>query len=199
MKVKDDDLNESVERLERRVCFLERLVMGSRYRVPPESNLVDPLLEVISKLRTLTGGREKFDILSVKLQELGPYIEKMDQFNEDCDPDLVRWELILSQEDNLRKKSALLDIILEHRRIVDSEVLKDLDPFKAKLEKLHTIAVKQEQQANQLSKETLNLIENYNQLLTKIKSRLVAWDKKLLLIEAHKDERKVGEIIPDFD
>jgi len=198
-KIKEEDLDDSLVRLERRLCFLERLVMGSRYRTLSQPNLVDPLLEAISKMRSLTEDRERFAILSEMLQEYGPFLQNMDQFDGNCDPDLVKWELIMCQEDELRRKAAMAESIVEHQKVIDSQVLRDLDPFKENLAKLHTVAIKQEQEANRLSRETQNLIENYNQLLTKIKGRLVAWDKKLLAFEARKNERKPGDIIPDFD
>lgn len=193
-------MDENIDRLEKRMCLIERLVLGSRMRVKSDNNLVDPLLDVIAKLRIITSGREKVDTLADKLNELGPFIDKIDQFSCNHDPDRVRWEIILAQADKIRKRAALVDSIVEKKKVIDSVVLNDLEPFKVKLDKLQTVAIRQDKESSEISEETTDLINEYNKLLVRIKGRLVAWDRKLSTFEGEKKPNQVSQkTIPDFD
>lgn len=192
-------MDENIARLERRMCLLERLVLGPRMRIKSEGNLVDPLLDVIARLKTLLSGKERLNLLAERLNELGPFIDKIDQFSCNHDPDLVRWEIVLAQADKVRKRAALIDTIVEKRKVIDSVVLRDLDPFKVKLEKLKNVAIRQDQEATNLSEETKQLICEYNRLLQRIKGRLVAWDRKLSTIEGSRRSGNIERAIPEFD
>ncbi|XP_053208461.1 uncharacterized protein LOC128392458 [Panonychus citri] len=174
---------EALIRLEQRVALIERLVNGSKPNYEDDNSLVDPLLEVITKLRAITAGREDY----FKLYDTyGDFIYKLDQLEGNIEPDSVKWENILAQEDKLREKSSMLEAVVSKRAIIDSTAFKNIEPLKPRMEKLKDLVIKQSEEVDKVSQETQDLIRNYNQLITRIRNKMIGWDKSLSVMELAK-------------
>ncbi|XP_015785476.1 uncharacterized protein LOC107362852 [Tetranychus urticae] len=190
---------EALLRLEERVAMIEGLVMGSKANCDDENSLVDPLLEIITKLRSLTASRDNYNQLAKQYEEYGDFIDKLDQFEGNVEPDAVKWEHILAQEDKLRDKATLIESIVSKKDVVDSNALKDIDPLLPKLEKIRELLIRQDEQASKLSEETQDLIRNYHQLMFRLKNKMITWEKMLAAIEISEKSSKKEPSMIDFD
>ena len=191
---------EALIRLEERVAMIERLVMGSKANCDDENSLVDPLLDIITKLRSLTAGRDNYNQLAKQYEEYGEFIDKLDQFEGNVEPDAVKWEHILAQEDKLREKATLIESIVSKKDVVDSNALKDIDPLTPKVEKLRDLIIRQDEEATKVSQETQDLIRNYHQLMFRLRNKMITWEKRLSAIESSKkSSKKEPSTMIDFD
>lgn len=178
---------EEFKEIEKKLNLLESRVIGKRY---DQSNLIEALAKIITKLRSITTGKEKYQLLVKKLEELIPYIDSLDIIDDNCEPDLVKMELIFAQENNIKEEIELINQIIQNQKIIDSSHFDNINQLKPRYNECKSMALKQNEKMNDLNQEFFQLLKIYNQVIKAVKEQIIAWDKFLSQLEEKKIQIK---------
>lgn len=184
----DAGLSEEFKEIEKKVNLLEARVFGKR--CDHQINLIDSLEKIIGKLCAIATGKEKYQQLVKKLEELSPFIDNLDLVDDNCEPDLVKMELILSQENHIKEKSDMINQIMANQKLVDSFHFDDTNKLRSKYNDCKLITIKQNERFSKMNQEFFELLNNYNQAMKAIKDNLVTWDKILSRLEDERAQKK---------
>lgn len=184
--------------LDFRVQALERRIVGDANvkQLNLSTNLIDQLLQIESKLKVITTGKERFKNCNQKLSEYEKLLNP-DYFDTVAASDAVKFEELVNREDEIRREAAQLERIKLLEKNIDSPQLRNFNTLNPKLNQIQEIALKQCSRMEKLNQETARLLQEYNQWLSSVKKQLVVWDEKITELEKQKKEKKTTNL--EFD
>ena len=176
---------EAISALERRLDSLEKAIFGNSHnnnRNECESSAVDQLLQ----LARIQGNAvdQKGDRIAPLLRrcpEIDAYLDP--RFAEDQMATSVKTDLILAQEEKIKKTAEMLTKISQAEKVLNGKAFNDVSDFEAKLNCVTMNAVEQERKFAGLERETVELIAEYNEIMDTISQSFLACDKKLTQLE----------------
>ena len=103
-------------------------------------------------------------------------------------PTELKVEIILAQEEKIRKSAELLNAIQKKSTVLNSDaILTYTQPDCEKnLVKLSTIQLEQEAKCDRLNESTLELVERYNDIISTIAETFMRYDEMLKALEEAK-------------
>merc|ERR1712141_354923 len=108
-------------------------------------------------------------------------------------PAELKVEMILAQEEKIRKSAELLKDIQEKSAVLNADaILTYTQPeCERNLIKLSTIQLEQEVKCNRLNESTLELVEKYNDVISTIAETFVRYDEMLRALEESKSSTSI--------
>merc|ERR1712203_568824 len=153
--------------------------------------VVPRLTDIAKDVGNAVGTRERAAPLFRRLKELESYMDP--SFGESKGlPAELKVEMILAQEEN-RKSAELLKDIQEKSAVLNADaILTYTQPeCERNLIKLSTIQLEQEVKCNRLNESTLELVENYNDVISTIAETFVRYDEMLRALEDSKSSTSI--------
>ena len=145
-------------------------------------DLVPKLTSIAQEFGDAIGRRERITPLFRRLNELEKYLEPAAATETGLTLE-ARAELILNEEDKLRQTNAMLDKVKESKNVLDSETLKNVPSMEGKLLELTKVHLDQSDRCEEWSDGTLELIEQYNDVIEAVTKTFIEYDKVLTAAE----------------
>ncbi|XP_054718325.1 dynactin subunit 3-like [Uloborus diversus] len=180
--------NISEASIEDRLSTLERSVYGNS-SPDFENKYVDSLMNIHNRLQSAVTGREKITSLFSKLDDLEKYLNPMFRENMSLS-DPAKLNLVLLEEDRIRKAVDSLQTVKDLVQYLDSEHVKAVPSLCPKLYAVSEVQVKLQEDVGQLSQETSDLIAKYDQLMLTFSKQFILWDSILTDIEKERMKAK---------
>lgn len=189
----------NLDSIESRLANIERRVYGKSnpsYREKEDAasevggGIVPRLTDIAKEVGNAVGTRERVAPLFRRLKELETYMDP--SFGESKGlPTELKVEMILAQEEKIRKSAALLKDIQEKSAVLNADaILTYTQPeCERNLVKLSTIQLEQEVACNGLNESTLELVEKYNDVISTIAETFVRYDEMLRALEDAKSTK----------
>ena len=171
------------EAAEQRLTELERRMFGQDKKQNEMCGVVVPkVASMAQEVGDAIGKHERIVPLFRRLNELEKYLEPSAATETGLSLE-ARAELVLNEEDRLRKINATLEIIKEKKSVLDSETLKHVPSLEGKLLELTKIHLDQSQRCDEWSEEALGHVEQYNEVIDAITKTFIEYDKVLSAAE----------------
>jgi len=192
----------NLDSIESRLANIERRVYGKSnpsYREKEDAasevggGIVPRLTDIAKEVGNAVGTRERIAPLFRRLKELETYMDP--SFGESKGlPAELKVEMILAQEEKIRKSALLLKDIQEKSAVLNADaILTYTQPeCERNLVKLSTIQLEQEVSCNRLNESTLELVEKYNDVISTIAETFVRYDEMLKALEDAKATKTSG-------
>lgn len=186
----------SLDSVESRLACIERRVYGKSnpsYKEKEDASsevaggVVPRLTDIAKEVGNAISTRERVVPLFRRLKELESYMDP--SFGESKGlPAELKVEMILAQEEKIRKSAELLKDIQEKSAVLNADaILTYTQPeCEQNLIKLSTIQLDQEVKCNRLNDSTLELVEKYNDVISTIAETFVRYDEMLRALEESK-------------
>ena len=186
-----------LEVIESRIKSIEDKLFGqNKPNQIPAQNLIDQMLQIDSKLKELTAGKERFNNCHQKLNENNKCFEP-DYIESLMSSATSKLEEVLAREDDIKKQTQQFEKIKLLEKNIDSPQIRECDSLRPNLEKIQMIALDQNQQAQQFDEKIQHLINEYNRWIVDVKSQLANWDEILKKVEREKRDKRKGKF--EFD
>ena len=197
MEKNNESYELALEVIESRIKSIEDKLFGqNKPNQIPAQHLIDQMLQIDSKLRELTAGKERFNNCHQKLNENKKWFEP-DYIESSMSSATSKLEEVLAREDDINKQTQQFDKIKLLEKNIDSPQIRECDSLRPHLEKIQIIALDQNQQAQQFDQKIQHLINEYNRWIVNVKSQLANWDEILKKAEREKRDKRKGKF--EFD
>merc|ERR1711997_623676 len=192
----------SLDSVESRLASIERRVYGKSnpsYKEKEDASsevaggVVPRLTDIAKEVGNAISTRERVVPLFRRVKELESYMDP--SFGESKGlPAELKVEMILAQEEKIRKSAELLKDIQEKSAVLNADaILTYTQPeCERNLIKLSTIQLEQEVKCNRLNESTLELVEKYNDVISTIAETFVRCDEMLTALEDAKANKSSG-------
>merc|ERR1712038_1209662 len=190
-----------IDTIESRLSNIERRVYGKsnpsfKEKEDASSELaggvVPRLTDIAKEVGNAISTRERVVPLFRRLKELESYMDP--SFGESKGlPAELKVEMILAQEEKIRKSAELLKDIQEKSAVLNADaILTYTQPeCERNLINLSTIQLEQEVKCNRLNESTLELVEKYNDVISTIAETFVRYDEMLRALEDSKSSTSI--------
>ncbi|KAL8577282.1 hypothetical protein ACOMHN_062791 [Nucella lapillus] len=185
-----------LEVLEKRMTALESIVFGNADKdalypkdKPPRVQCIESLLVLQNKVMAAVTGKKKLMQIHQNLPALRKYMDPAytDELGLSDD---AKAEVILAEEDYLRRVAAQLQSIKEQDEMISSEHVKSVPKLSGKLQELSQIHIQQQDETAQVTEETARLIDSYNSVITTLSKMFVQWDAEVTKLEIQSQPKK---------
>lgn len=129
----------NLDLLDERLRALEEKIVGRSNEVRLQQNVIKSLTLVNGRLATTLANREKVQSVNSQIECYAKYINDpslIDRFAEDG---LVKAEIVLDNEQRIRKQYAMLEKIALKEKLIESKFINDFDTFLPKLQKIRYV------------------------------------------------------------
>ena len=185
-------MSSALDLLELRLRYIEDSVVGSsRVSTTPSNHnsICEQLIQIESKLKELTAGKERFNNCFQKCQQLGKYLDN-EYIDRIMSSDSAKFEQIVNFEEQIKSEAKTLERVEELSKNIDSSHLRSFDRLLPQINKIRKISLEQSQEALKIEEKSRQLILVYNQWLENIKTQLTDWDQKLTQLENQQKTKK---------
>jgi tetrahydromethanopterin S-methyltransferase subunit G len=153
----------------------------------------EPLSRSIAELSTDVGnslaGHDRITPIIKRLDELEMYLDPV--FAETrSQTDRVKQSIVLSQQMEIQNNLDTLHKIKGMSEDISGDKLADVDATTTKLEQLNKIQIHQRKQSDSINRQTLELIERYNTIITSLNQAFVQAEAEVVAAE-EKQKRPV--------
>ncbi|XP_072051208.1 dynactin subunit 3-like [Amphiura filiformis] len=181
--------SESLSVLESRVKLLEDRILGEDSVQQQTPQVIETLSKVRQSLDGSTTGKERIHMVWKRLQELNDCLnpEIADKFALTQE---AKTEIILAEEQQLKRQAALLEQVKSMKDFIDSEHIKAAPSFADKIHPLATVQLDQKDQTDQHSQEVRELLQAYNDIVTQLSKQFIQWDEIMTRYEVAAQVRK---------
>jgi len=178
------------------VAALTRRIHNLEHRIWGESKVrrcTEPLSRSIAELSTDVGnslaGHDRITPIIKRLDELEMYLDPV--FGEtSSQTDRVKQSIVLSQEMEIQNNLDTLEKIKGMTDDISGDKLANIDATTTKLEQLHKIQLQERKQSDNINKQTLELIERYNTIITSLNQAFLQAEAEVVAAE-EKQKRPV--------
>lgn len=195
----DVENGSAMESIESRLANIEHRVYGKSNPSFSEKEdaasevaggIVPRLTDIAKEVGNAVGTRERVAPLFRRLKELETYMDPAFGENKGL-PAELKVEMILAQEEKIRKSAELMKDIQEKSAVLNADaILTYTQPeCERNLVKLSTIQLEQEVVCNRLNESTLELVERYNDVISTIAETFVRYDEMLKALEEAKSAK----------
>jgi len=150
--------------LARRIENLEQRTWGNNPRLGLNP-VTSRLAEYSTDLGNSLVGHDRITPLLKRIDELEAYLDPM--FGEGTgQSDRVKQSIVLSQEDKIREDYSNLQKVKTLSSELEGGKLKDIGTVEKRLEELNRLQLTEREQSDNLNKQTLELVEKYNNIIS---------------------------------
>ena len=183
--MKETGQDQRFDTLESRIQDLEQKLYGSGRK--DGEPVIPKLTEMSNEVGNALSSRERIAPLMRRLKELESYLDP--SFSESKGiPAELKADLILTRQQQILEANKLKSSIPQKAKVLDKNLVQDL-PEKA-LISLSKVHIDQEERAEKLGHETLNLIAQYNDIMATISETFVRYDE---VISAAEEVKKASQ------
>ncbi|KFQ06176.1 Dynactin subunit 3, partial [Haliaeetus albicilla] len=129
-----------------------------------------------------------FTLVEDVIKYLDPqYIDRM------AVPDAMKLQFILSEEQFIPSRAALLEQVKNIQPILDGASIQAIPDHAAKLQRLSQIHIQQQEQRHDLTNTIKALLKDYNKTILLLSKHFVQWNEILTRLEMAKEVKPVAE------
>ncbi|XP_074876687.1 dynactin subunit 3 [Buteo buteo] len=180
-----------LEGLQWRLEELERRVFGGDRAWGPRK-VADELVKVQVTLSNIAGKRERIKILFKKIEDVIKYLDPQ-YIDRMAVPDAMKLQFILSEEQFIPSRAALLEQVKNIQPILDGASIQAIPDHAAKLQRLSQIHIQQQEQRHDLTNTIKALLKDYNKTILLLSKHFVQWNEILTRLEMAKEVKPVAE------
>ncbi|XP_002741729.1 dynactin subunit 3-like [Saccoglossus kowalevskii] len=183
------------QKLEQRIKILENRICGHEqrgFKTKDNKKCIDALSSFLQSMNTATAGRDNINSAWKRLQEIDQYLDPALSDTITMDDDL-KTEIILAEEEHLKKQGELLEQVTKMKDILDSEHLKVTPNMSEKMQSLSHINMDQKEELESLNGDAKQLLEAYNHIITLLSKQFVQWDETVTQYEIASQKKPVDE------
>lgn len=180
-----------INSFEWRLKKLENAIVGQQSEIDLSNNraksVFDHLVEVAKLYKSFmsTDGKNYS-----RFQELMKNKNLWEELDSDIS-DRAKAEIVLAYEDDLIKYFDSLKSVSDRAdRVLNTDVWPDVNCVKGRIEKLETIIKEQHLQSVAIDKQTEELINIYNDIISSFKANTVRWNEKLEAYENNPEPKE---------
>ena len=144
--------------------------------------MIPKLASMAQEVGDALGRRERILPLFRRLHELEKHLEPSSAVESGLTLE-ARAELILAEEDKLRRTNQLLDRVNDGKAVLDSEHLKNVPSLEGKLLELTKVHLDQNEKCDQFNDEVYQLMDQYNEVIDALTKTFIEYDKVLSAAE----------------
>ncbi|XP_074651395.1 dynactin subunit 3-like isoform X2 [Tubulanus polymorphus] len=179
-----------LETVEDRVAKLEQFIFGDNDKDAMYPRCIDTLGAINTKLVSGVTGKEKFAKILNRLPEVERYMDH--GFTDRLTlSDPAKLDILLAEEDWIKKQAADLERLQELQKILDSEHLKVIPSLNEKFQELTKRHIEQQDRVAEFSEETKDLLNQYQSVVNLISKEFVMWDQMVTESERKALPKKV--------
>ncbi|CAH1796684.1 unnamed protein product [Owenia fusiformis] len=181
--------DQNLEILESRLKSLENSVYGDSNKDLSYPKVIDSLSNIDKQLNTAVASRDKIK----KLLDQTPLMEKYldpTYASESGLSQTAKVDIILSEEDQIRKLAADFEKIKNATQSLDSEHLKGIPKVASRLQQLAQVNIDQKEQVGQLTEDVRNLLVEYNNTISLLSKQFIQWDEIVTQLEIDAQPKK---------
>nr|ACO10704.1 Dynactin subunit 3 [Caligus rogercresseyi] len=172
----------STEVLSKRIQSLERVVLGSDES--SKGSIHPPAVPFLNDFaRDLGNAVDKRDRVRGVLRDVSSLNTYLDpSFGEEKGLPLnAKADILLSQSESIHKTNDLLERLHKSKGVLDrsQELERAVKEFEPKFNKLAQLQVDQENEAQEISKESLELMQKYNEIIEIVSKSFIQYDNIL--------------------
>jgi len=180
----------NLDQLDERLRSLEERIVSSSNEVKLQQDVIKSLTAINNRLVATTSNKEKVNSVNSQIETYEKYINNPSLIDKFADDSLVKAEIVLDNEQRIRKQYAMLEKIALKEKIIESKFINDFDTFLPRIQKIRETALKQQEHSRRIQEETKRLLTIYNQLMVVVNEQLANWESKVLSIEQKKHEEE---------
>nr|ADD37887.1 Dynactin subunit 3 [Lepeophtheirus salmonis] len=180
----------ATEVLRKRITTLEKAVLGTEGDIlssDPSPPIVPYLTEFAQSLGNAVEKRERIRSILRDVSSIDTFLDP--NFGEERGiPLSAKGDIILAQKDVILKTNSLLERVDKSKGVLDQsqELEKAVRHFEPKFQKLAKIQVDQVKKEEELSHESLELIQKYNEIIEIVSKSFIDYDNLLSKAEEKK-------------
>ena len=130
------DHRSNLDLLDERLRVLEEKIIGRSNEVKLQQNVIHSLATINSRLASTLGNKEKIGSVNGQIESYQKYINDPSLIDRFADDGLVKAEIVLDNEQRIRKQYAMLEKIALKEKLIESKFINDFDTFLPKLQKI---------------------------------------------------------------
>ncbi|KAK3727182.1 hypothetical protein QZH41_015202 [Actinostola sp. cb2023] len=185
-----DEKGEVLSIVEKRIEELERRVLSNDEDLKTFQNesCLDTLGRVQNELQRLATKYYRISETWKKMKELENFLsaEFMDKVALSDDS---KADIIIAGENQLKSCCEKLHEIEDMKKIINTDPLKDLPTWSAKMEPLIEIQINHQEAVEGTNIRLNNLLSNYNNIITMLSKQFIEWDNMLTRMEIELDTK----------
>jgi dynactin-3 len=172
--------------LDERIDRIDRLVFGQAEKdadYPKEtSRIVDAVHSISTQINAATAGRSRIDAVFKRLGELEQFIDPtyVDQLLLSAN---AKADLILADEAVIRGQAELLENMESKTAVLNSEHIRAVPSLQNRLYDLCKVHLQQQDDADEVTEETKQLVTHYNNVISLLSKQFVLWDEMITRLE----------------
>lgn len=128
--------NPNLDLLDERLRHLEERITGCTNEIMLKQDVIKSLNSINSRLASAVGNKEKVNSVNTQIQTYDKYINNPSLIDKFADDSLVRAEIVLDNEQRIRKQYAMLEKIALKEKLIESKFINDFDTFLPRLQKI---------------------------------------------------------------
>ena len=149
---------DAMANVQRRLELLELRISNRANEMNESRNHIDQLLAIDESIKTLTRGRDKFNTVLTKMNE----IERIISYPDFPADDLAsKKALLLLSEHRIRQENHLLSELSQYEVALESFASRDFQSLVPAIEKIRQTALIQAEEVKEINQETRKLILTY--------------------------------------
>eukprot|EP00088_Acartia_fossae_P053961 TRINITY_DN6165_c0_g1_i7.p1 TRINITY_DN6165_c0_g1~~TRINITY_DN6165_c0_g1_i7.p1 ORF type:complete len:185 (+),score=55.12 TRINITY_DN6165_c0_g1_i7:34-588(+) len=171
--------------LTKRLEKLEHSIWGENKAKTMSTPLVQNIAELSTDVGNSLAGHDRITPIIKRLDELEMYLDPV--FGENTSQtDRVKQSIVLSQEAEIQKNLDTLEKIHGMTGELSGDRLTDMPAAKTKLEQLHKIQLEERRHADEINKQTLELVEKYNEIIASMNQAFIQAEAEVAALEEKK-------------
>ncbi|XP_003740290.1 dynactin subunit 3-like [Galendromus occidentalis] len=168
-----------LEKLEGRIASLERRVKGDL--ADQDQSLVERLTIIDRKINSAIQDEDNLGILK-RTDALHTLLDPSLEHNIGVDS-CTKLALVEANMDRIEEAKQLLEQMESSRKVLESAHIKTVPTYSGKLASLSEAQAEQVTQAEALTRQTMNMFETYNRMMSDIDRKFAVWDQRLAAAE----------------
>lgn len=133
------DHRSNLDLLAERLRSLEEKIVGRSNEVKLQQNVIKNLATINARLAATLGNKEKISSVNGQIESYEKYINDPSLIDRFADDSLVKAEIVLDNEQRIRKQYAMLEKIALKEKLIESKFINDFDTFLPKLQKIRWV------------------------------------------------------------
>lgn len=131
------DSQSNLDQLDERLRQLEEKIIGRTNEVKLQQDVIKSLTLISNRLINNTlANKEKANSVNNQIEIYEKYINDPSLIDRFADDSLVKAEIVLDNEQRIRKQYAMLQKIALKEKLIESKFINDFDTFLPKLQKI---------------------------------------------------------------
>ncbi|XP_046399225.1 uncharacterized protein LOC124165776 [Ischnura elegans] len=183
------DMVDPLDLLESRIKALESRVIGNSQKNDAKTSVMDSLLVINSQIANALSGREQVTAVLKRLNELEKFMDP--SYGDDIPMSTKsKLDVILSMEPELVQNVKYFQQLQQLKSVLDSEHIKNIPALQSKVDKLIVVELENKTKFENVTKETYDMIEQYNGIINSLSQSFVVWESMITNCEIARQIKK---------